>query len=332
MKKCMTNYRRAVTFVSFIFTVTLIGKALAVENSQVAIVTYISNNEQERSAKALVKSIRELSGKYKDSKIFIILGDPDNCPAVSLKGKNVNLVSLEMDSAFKNYPLAIKAFAASQVEKIVRDKVQTLLWMDPGVIVLNSPDALKLDENYDVAVRPVTLLNNIGLAPGEKPNSYWAPIYQENHLQDKPLPTIKTIADEVEIQPYYNCEVFSINPNLGICEKWAHLLTQLLKDENYQKTACPTFTRKLFLHQAILSGVISANIEPKRIKPLPITSGYPFNQHEKLPKEKQVSTLNELSVVIFDFAWAKNPTWMNKIPINEPLKQWLEDTYQEYLN
>ncbi|MBN2572107.1 MAG: hypothetical protein JXA68_08265 [Ignavibacteriales bacterium] len=304
---------------------------IGTNDEKTAIVTYVSDNEQERSVKALIKSIRELSGDYKDSKIYVVLGDVENFPSTSLKGENIQLIPLEMDKALLEYPLAFKAFAMAQVENIVKDEIQTLIWFDPGVIVLNSLDALNLHNNFDIAVRPVSLVNTIGIPPNTEPNDYWAPIYKETKLDYKNIPTIKTIVDEVEIQPYYNCEVYAINPRLGICKEWVRILTKLLKDENYQINVCTTFLKKLFLHQAVLSGVITSKVTPERIKQLPITSGYPFNQHGQLSPEKQVASLNEVSVVIFDYAWYKIPNWMDKIQINEPLKEWLFNTYQDYL-
>jgi len=301
----------------------LFSQSLRNIEKKLAIVTYASDNEQERSVKALIKSVRELSANYRNCKIYVVLGDPENFPGTSLMGKNVELLPLKMNKAFMDYPLAFKAFAAAQVEKIVKNKTETLVWFDPSVIVLNSLDALMLDKNTDVAVRPVTLSNTISIAPGVEPNEYWAPIYRETGLRYKELPALWTIADNVAIQPYYNCEVYSINPKLEICEEWVRILTGLLNDTDYQNESCTTFVRKLFLHQAVLSGIITSKVPQDRMKPLPITSSYPFNQHEQLSREKQVSALNEISVVIFDYAWAMIPTWMNTIPVNEPLRQWL---------
>ncbi len=112
----------------------------------------------------------------------------------------------------------------------------------------------------------------------------------------KNLSPSETIADEVRIQPYYNCEVFSFNPRLGIAGEWARLLTRFLSDETYQQTVCTTFLRKLFLHQAVLSAVITSIVKPERIKTLPLTSGYPFSQHGRLPQAKPPSRLDDLSV------------------------------------
>ena len=113
---------------------------------------------------------------------------------------------------------------------------------------------------------PVTLANTIGIPPHGEPNDYWQPIYAATGLDYHKLVALETIADPVRIQPYYNCEVFSFNPRLGIAGEWARLLTRFLRDEAYQQTVCTTFLRKLFLHQAVLSAVITSTVKPERMK------------------------------------------------------------------
>jgi hypothetical protein len=108
------------------------------------------------------------------------------------------------------------------------------------------------------------------------------------------------------------------------------LLTRFLKDENYQKTVCTTFLRRLFLHQAVLSAVISSRIKPERIRALPLTSGYPFSQQLKLPVAKRIATLDEVSVLIFDRTWQQDRKWLERIPAKEPLRKWLSQVYREY--
>ncbi len=298
---------------------------------RVAIVTYIANNEQVRSVRAMTRSIRERGGPYHDIPIYIVSPDWRITPTDWLKGEKVEFLPLEMERAFLEYPLAIKAFAAAQAEKKAKERIDTLIWLDPGVIVLKPLEALDLDCKYDAAVRPVTLANTIGIPPQARPNDYWEPIYKGTGLDYKALPAFETIADAVMIQPYFNCEVFSLNPRLGIAGEWARSLSKFLKDENYQKTACSTFLRKLFLHQAVLSAVIASRIKPERIKALPLTSGYPFSQHDKLPAMKKVSSLDEVSVVIFDRTWQQDERWLERIPAAEPLCEWLRQLHREYL-
>lgn len=298
---------------------------------ELAVVTYAGNYEQEKAIKALITSIRKFGGKYSMSKIYVVTSNAEKLPCHSLKEKNVIVLPVDMKAEFKRYPLAIKAFAAAQVEKEVGKKVTTLVWFDPGTILLKSMDEYALENKFKAALRPVSLTNNIGIPPGEAPNNYWQPIYKKSGLDYKTLPTIKTVVDEVEIQPYYNCEIYSVDPRLGILTEWANLLTVFLNDQKYQEEACTTFLRRLFLHQAVLSAVISSKVQEDDIKPLSITSSYPFNQHNDVSEEKKIASLNEATAVIFDYAWYRIRTWMNRIPIEEPLKSWLFDTYLDYL-
>jgi len=261
----------------------------------------------------------------------VVLTDSVKAQSDSLRGKDVLFVPLSTDRSILQYPLAIKAFAAARVEELVKNDADTLIWFDPGVIVLNSIEALDLLGKYDVAVRPVTLSNTIGIPPDVEPNEYWAPIYGETGVVQGALRTVKTLVDELEIRPYFNCEVFSVNPKTGICAAWAQILERRLRDGSYQERSCTTFLRRLFLHQAVLSGVITSRVNAEKTKPLPVACGYPFNQHDRLPAPKRISALNEAAVVIFDQAWNENPGWLDQIKVEDPLRTWLRDTHREFL-
>jgi len=296
-----------------------------------ALATYVGNHVQERSARALIQSVREFAGPYRNAPVYVVLGDAANFPCDSLKGENNHLLPLEMDPAFKDYPLAYKAFAAAQVEKAVGNRVKSLAWFDPACLVLGSLADLDLENGFGAAIRPVSLVNTIGIPPGEPPNDYWLPIYRELGLDAATLPAYETVVDEKPIQPYFNCEIFSVDPCLGVFSEWADMLTGLLKDETYQKQACTSFLRRLFLHQAVLSGVIISRVQPDKIKPLPLKTGYPFGQHDRLAAARKADSLNDLSALILDYAWDRDAAWLDRIPVAGGLKQRLIEAYTEYL-
>lgn len=295
------------------------------------LVSFVSSHEQERAVNALIQSVRERGGACRSSRIYVLNSDPAEFSCRSLRQDNVQVLPLQMPQSLRDYPLALKAFAAAQVERIVADRVDTLVWLDPGVIVLKPLSDLELSDDYDVAVRPVTLANTIGIPPHSAPNEYWQPIYRRLRIDYRTLPSLETVADSVPIQPYYNCEVFAFNPGIGLARRWAELLRELIQDENYQKNICNTFLRRLFLHQAVLSGLISSRIRPDRIKPLPLDSAYPFSQHERLPAGKKAAAMCDLSVAIFDSTWSQDPAWMNRMVIDSELKDWLGKVYRSYL-
>ena len=296
----------------------------------IAVATYAADEEQLRAVRALARSIRERGGAFAGAPIYVSVPDPASLPLSRLQGLGVEILPLGIDEAFLRYPLAVKAFAAAQAEEKARLAADALVWLDPGVVVLGQPDALALDGGADAVLRPVTLVNTIGQAPGKEPDEYWRPIFAATGLLGRSLPVLETIVEQAAIQPYYNCEVFAFNPRLGLAGEWARLLSRFLQDEAYQKTACTTFLRRLFLHQAVLSAVITARVKPGRIRPLSLASGYPFGQHEKLPATRKIASLDEAAAVIFDRTWQQDPGWLERIPSGTALRRWLAAVYEDY--
>ena len=69
--------------------------ASKVPNSKLAIMTYVSDYEQEKKANALIQSIRKWGGHYKNNPIYVVLGDAKNFPCNSLRDKDVKLITVE---------------------------------------------------------------------------------------------------------------------------------------------------------------------------------------------------------------------------------------------
>jgi len=304
---------------------------LSVPAGKTVLMTYVAGDEQARSVAALIKSLRRFGGDYAGSAIKVVRVGRAALPDDVFRGPGIDILPLDLAADVLEYPLAVKAFAAATVEKSAAAGADNLIWMDPGVLVLGPLSALDLEGRYDAAMRPVTLFNDIGLPPGSAPDAYWAPIFRETGLAGRVLPVYRTIVDEVDIQPYFNCEVYAVDPRLGICREWAEIMTVLLKDEKYQHETCRDFRRKLFFHQAVLSAVIASRIGPERLKPLPLAGGYPFSQHAKIPASRRAASLNDLAVVIFDETWARDPGWLDRLPVGEPLKSGLAEIWREYL-
>ncbi|MCI0474519.1 MAG: hypothetical protein L0Y76_13140, partial [Ignavibacteria bacterium] len=221
------------------------------KSNSFAIVTYVADTDQERQAAVLIKSLRRFGGEYSECTVYVVLFDTNIAPCHTLRTEHVILLAAEVPSEAIGYPLAIKAYAAAQVERLVKNKIKTFAWFDPETIVLGPLNDLYLTDNHSVAIRPVFLVNNIGLHPDSLLNTYWMPIYKYNRLNVKDVPIVETVGDGKPIRAYYNCEVFSVNPRLGIFETWSKQMTMLLRDSNFQQSACKGFAQKLFLHQAV---------------------------------------------------------------------------------
>ncbi len=294
--------------------------------------TYVSDYEQVRKASVLTKSIRDNAGEYSNCAIYIGLSDTNDFNYDLLKSEGVKFIYLDLPEEAKNYYYAVKAYAAAEIEKSLNKKITTLAWFDPETILFGSVSDLDLKGGYSAAIRPVFLMNKIGLKPDEPANEFWAPLYNYLNLNIENIPIAETEVDGVKTRAYYNCGIFSVNPALGIMQEWARVQTVFLKDEEYQKKACSFIMRKIFLHQAVFSCVVISKLKPDEIYPLPISCGYPLELHGKMPEEKKIIKLNDISCAITENLWDKNPDWMSMFAVEEPLKTWLEHATQEYLS
>ncbi len=299
--------------------------------NNVAVVTYASDFSQMKKVRALVNSIRDFGKEYNNCPVYVVLDDTAKYPIDKLHSENVRLLFTDMDPTFRNYPYVIKAFAAAQVEDLVKNDIKTLIWIDPEYLVLNTFEDYILDKDCDVVLRPVSLDNNIGIKPGSEPGEYWSRVLELVELDYNTLPIVTTAVDEVDVRSYLNCQVFSWNPGLGIAEKWAGLMPELIRDRDYQDSACRESSKKIFLHQVVFTAVINSMVQPQRIRDLPLRSNYPLNLHDQLSEKKQVNQLNDIYLLSYDELWQYNPDWMERLPAREPLKTWLEDAYTGFL-
>lgn len=293
--------------------------------------TYISHSEQVHSAGLLIKGIRKNAGDYSSCTIYVGVPAADELKYDLLHSEGVIIIRLEIPEEAQNYYYAIKAYAAAEIEKNLDSSIKTLAWFDPETIVLGSVDDLDLKSGFSAAVRPVFLMNKIGLLPNETPNEYWSSVYSHLNLNADSIPIVETVVDLVKTRAYYNCGIFSVDPSLGILQKWAEVQTVFLRDGEYQKNACSGTFRKIFFHQMIFSCVVSSMLKPKEISPLPISCGYPLELNSRMPEEKKIKKLNNISCAITENILEKNPKWYYDFAVEEPLKSRLEKVHQENL-
>ena len=294
--------------------------------------TYVSDNTQVRKACQLIKSIRNSAGEYSNCEIYIGLCDKPGFNSDLLKSEDVKFVNFDLPEDAENYYYAVKAYASARIEEALNKNVKTLAWFDPETIVTGSVDDLELKQGYSAAIRPVFLMNKIGIKPDEEANEYWGAILNYLNLKAEGMPVVETEVDLVKTRAYYNCGIFSVNPALGIMKEWARVQTVFLNDKDYQKKTCSDIMRKIFFHQVVFSCVVCSKLKPDEIYSLPKSCGYPLDLHQKIPSEKKISKLNDLSCAIIEDLWDKNPKWLDDFIVEDPLKTLLQHSTQEYLS
>lgn len=300
--------------------------------------TYCLSYDQEKKASVLIDGIRELGGRFSRCPIYVVVHDTSRYRFDAIRKKNVILLQTSLPAEILNYPFAFKAFAAAQVEELVvgldsgpDPGPRTLAWFDPETLLLAPPSELNLEGPYEAALRPVFLFNGVGIRADTVAGVYWGSVLQAAGVRESQLYPMETEVDEIPVKAYFNCGIFSVDPDLGVCRGWASILRRLIPDEKYQQTACTTPNHRIFLHQIAFTAAVIARVDPDRIHRLPVICGYPLALHERMPEQKKVSYLNELQCAITENLWVEEPNWTEAFRIDEPLASWLNKKYLDFL-
>lgn len=320
-------------FAPMIILILLLGFHYRIHGESEAIHNYVSdknlvfalcvnNNSDVKKAELLLKSLNQFGGKYSHSKFFIVCKDISDDDLKILKNFNTEFLPLQIDSSAVDYPFAHKAYACAQVEKIVSEQKCDLVWLDNECLILSRPDELVLPENKYSAFRPVFLLNTVGQDASTKPDVFWSRIYDEAKMNFNTVPEVETFVDWKKIRFYINCQVITVNPKLGIFREWEKIFTKLLKDGEYQKSACADPLHQIFLHQAVLSAVLTSRIKPEGIHFLSNNYGYPIHLHEKIPAAKRLS-VNDVKILLYENIFSIKPNWLDDYDVKETLKRWI---------
>lgn len=287
---------------------------------QAIFLTLVRSPGERSYARVLIDSIRAFGGALSHYPIWLFAANPHNAPCQNLANPNVHIFPLDVPDIVKQYYFADKVFACAQAEEMVSPKVQSLIWIDPTCLVVKPPVLFELGHSFDAAVRPVHI-RNVGLPPEEPLDVFWQKICETVGLDDIQQ-TVETFVDKQRIRAYFNSHAFAINPAKKLLRRWFDCFEDLVCDQAYQTAACQDVRHQVFLHQAVWSALLVAELDPQRMRNLPPDYNYPYNLHQSVPPKRRATTLNELVCLTYEERTLK-PAQVDDIDIHEPLKAWL---------
>lgn len=301
----------------------LVAAAAAEPSERLVIATRADGLLDARHVQVLVDGLRAHAGPHRDATVYVVVDDVARAILEREPGEGVVLVDASTPAVAERAPFAAKAYAAAQVEALVAGRATTMVWLDAAVVVLGPIPALDLGADHDVAFRPVTLVNGVGLAPDAPLDRFWRGVYEATGAGLEGMPVVRAIVDDAPMRYYVNAEVYAIRPSLGIAAHWARSLTALLENDSYLREACSERLHRIFLHQAVLAGAVLSRTEPVRRRDLPLDHGYPLQSHARVPAALRAASLDDVRIGIVDALWRQNPGWLDAFDVSEPRRAWL---------
>jgi hypothetical protein len=272
-----------------------------------------------------VESIRAFAGSLAQSPVWLFTPDIEKQLSATFKEKllalNIFLIPFKIDREILRFPLGGDVLAAALAEARANNQADLLAWLGGNTVVIQEPKHFLLQDDKALGFRPVhhTL---IGSRYDEPLDPFWTLVYHCcNVPKDRVFP-MTTHVDGTRIRPYFNSGLLVTRPKRRLLQAWSDTFFRVYQQPSFQDFYRQDERYSVFVHQAVLSGVILSTLETSEIQELPSTYNYPLHLHAQDVTGHRPSCLEEL-VTLRHEGFYEDPEWINKIPAKEPLKRWI---------
>ena len=296
------------------------------ENNPTTFFTYVHSAGQRAQARLLIESIRTFGGSMSQVPFWVFASNPEQVPCDALEGEGVRIIPLDVPDTVRRNFYGVKVFACAQAEKLASADTHSLVWIASGCLVVQPPLLIELDQETIAAVRPVHI-QNVGILQTDPLDGFWQKVYETVGVDDVET-SVETFVGAKRIRAYYNSHALAVQPSKGLFQQWLTHFETLVLDEAYQAGPCRDGDHQVFLHQAVLSALLSTRLDAQQLRILPPVYNYPYNLQTEVPEEHRAAALNDLVSIAYEER-SLDPNLMKDIEVHEPLRAWLADRFSE---
>ncbi len=281
----------------------------------------------------LISSIRKFAGKYSQSPIWVVTTKKNiEIPSKMIdffNTMNVKVIYLNVNSDVMKLPFIGFTQAAAKAESLAKGKTNFLIWLGSNSLVINEPKEFILADGINLGFRPVhhTLIGSLY----DKPlDSFWEMIYQKCNVDENKVFPMKTHIDGNTLRPYINSGFLIVRPEKHFLQTWAEHYKDMIYDEDIVEFFRKDELYTIFTHQAVLSSLFLTEFEKEETYKLPFEYCYPIHLFHESLETLQPESINQMITFRLYMDKLLKPEWRASIPIEEPLKTWLDDKLEEY--
>ena len=280
----------------------------------------------ERNTLLLVESIRAFAGSLAQTPVWCFVPQYGKRLApeteTRLTALDVTLVPYDIELDVARFFFAADIRAAQLAESTAAGKTDLLVWLGSNTILLKEPDAFILPDDKLLGYRPVHH-TNVGSVYGTPLDPFWTLVYKYCDVpQDRVFP-MKTHVDGQTIRPYFNAGILIPRPESGLFKSWHDIFFDVYREPALKNLYEQDQRYVIFIHQALLSGIILKTFAQDEIQQLPGTYNYPLHLFEE-DIESRPTLIDELFTIRHE-GFYNNPDWKRDMPASDSLKNWLAE-------
>ena len=289
---------------------------------------FAENEEQLYHTLVLAESIRTFAGKHKDAPIWIYvpesLAETENRMHQKFDSLGVDIRASQVQDAALAFYFSRKVFASAKAESEADGNAEILAWLDEDTIILKEPEEFFLSKDIHLGYRPV-MHKNIGLLYSEPLDVFWSRVYTKLSVREESVFPMVTVADQDTIRPYFNAGCLIVRPERGILRRWAENYPFLYADPVFIDMSRNDTYKRIFLHQAALTGTILMFLQRAEMQELPQAYNYPIFFEVMYGAKKEFGSIRNVVTLRYDVYFRKpDPEWHRKLEGPADVIDWLK--------
>jgi hypothetical protein len=162
---------------------------------------------------------------------------------------------------------------------------------------------------------------NIGSVWKSPPDDFWTAIYRHCKVAQNRLFPMDTCVRDTTIRPYFNAGCQITRPQNGLFSRWRDCFRRLYRHPDFRPFfANPLY--RIFMHQAVLAGVVLSRFSLAQLHELPESYNYPLHLHTEYPPEFRPKKLNELVTCRYE-TFDELKKVLALMAVDKPVETWI---------
>jgi hypothetical protein len=286
----------------------------------------------ETNALLMVESIRAFAGSLSQAPIWCFVpqyGKKLTARAVDRLTKlDATLMPYDIELEVARFFFAADIRAAGLAESTATGKTDLLVWLNSNTIILKEPHAFILRDDKNMGYRPVHH-TNVGSVYDTPLDPFWTLVYNYCNVPEDRVFPMEAHIDGQNLRPYFNAGMLIIRPDKKLFKAWHDTFFKVYQEPDLQNLYKQDERYMIFIHQALLSGIILKIFKQDEIQELPSIYNYPVHLHGEDVTTNRPAILDEL-ITIRHEGFYQDPDWQQKMPATDTLKQWLIEKLPKY--
>jgi hypothetical protein len=278
----------------------------------------------EMNSLLLAESIRSFGGALSQNPIWFFMPDYGKqlteTAQMQLQKLDVQLTSIKIGREKLKFFFMSQLTGLATIEKTSNGETHTLAWLDANTILLHEPKEFLLPDGKSFGYRPVHHLL-IGPRFDQALDPFWAQIYHYCQVPPERVFPMRPVVEDTHMRPYFNAGILLVRPERGLFRKWCDVFLNLYQHPVFRNFYEQDQRYGIFMHQAVLAGVVLSHLEFEEMLELPETYNYPIHLYEQDTTGRPALIDEMITFRHEDFY--EDDGWSQKIPASDLLKQWL---------